>query len=88
MTATALPDSSDQAPSCEIIPVTGVRGGPGWYLVGANNVTEAGPFTSEGEADTCAAWMDDQGLGVNPSPWRPVYASRGLRIGVRYRQRR
>lgn len=75
----------DVAPSCEIgIPHLVPGGGPGWYLVAANTVVEAGPFPGIIAALNAAAWMHWRGRGVNPAPWLPVWSS-GLVVGSRRR---
>lgn len=60
----------------------------GWYLLARNNVVECGPFPDEATAERAAAWMDERGEGVNPSPWRPLFSGTGLRVGSRWRPAR
>jgi hypothetical protein len=75
--------SAEYAPACFVAPVQGR--GPGWYLIGANNLVEAGPFPTQVAAERFADWLDDEGLGVNPAPWIADYSPKGLLIGTRRR---
>lgn len=77
---------SEYAPACDLHPVQG--SGPGWYLIGANGIVEAGPFQDDHLAEAHAEWLEDRSLGVNPSPWSPEHSQRGLLIGSRYREPR
>lgn len=74
---------SEYAPACAVHPVQGT--GPGHYLVSSNGQVEAGPFSTPEAAEAHALWLEDQSLGVNPSPWDAVESERGLLIGSRYR---
>lgn len=78
----------EYAPSCGLLPGL-LPHGPGWYLVSLGNATvEAGPYRTETDALQASLWMDDEGLGVNPQPYQPIYSWRGLVIGSRRRQGR
>lgn len=80
--------TTEYAPSCELVPGTR-RHGPGWYLVSAHNqIVECGPFGTEGEAIAAGLFLDDEGRGVNPQLWEPVYSARGLVVGARRRASR
>lgn len=60
----------------------------GWYLIAANRRVEAGPFPTREAARRAARWMDEQGEGVNPAPWRPLFSRSGLLVGSRWRPAR
>jgi len=77
--------TTDYAPTCGLPAPGSLPHGPGWYLVAANEVVEAGPFATADEAHAAAGWLDEQGLGVNPYPWEPVFSLRGVVVGARRR---
>lgn len=87
MDALAAPVSAEYPPTCEVLPQR-QPWGPGWYLIAANRRVEAGPFSTQEEAEAVASYMDEHSLGVNPSPWRPAFSPRGLTIGTRVRATR
>lgn len=74
--------------TCELVPVPGLdtRHRPGWYLVSEEaNRVECGPFSDAATAERAAAWMEEHGYGVFPSPWVPYKSRNGLLIGSRMR---
>lgn len=80
--------TAEYAPSCELVPGAG-RGGPGWYLQSQHNLmVECGPFPTEAAAILAGLELDEQGRGVNPQLWEPVYSARGLVVGARRRASR
>lgn len=84
-----------QGLACQLIPGTDRAHGPGWYLVSVSpnwepggpivGWVECGPFASETAALRAAEWMEEEALGVFPSPWVPYESRRGLIIGTRLR---
>lgn len=79
----------DYAPTCDLIPPTTDRGGPGWYLMSLHNsYVEAGPYRTETEALEVSLWMDDEARGVNPQPYQPLFSRTGLTVGTRRREPR
>lgn len=68
---------------CELVAPGRLPHGPGWYLAAANGITEAGPFGTRWAAVQAAEWLEDRGYGVNPSPYKPFYSSRGVLVGIR-----
>lgn len=72
----------------EVHVVPGVQPwGPGWYLIGANNLVELGPFSTPQDAEYAAAWMDEHGYGRNPLPYSVHWSPRGLKFDTRRRDR-
>ena len=72
--------------TCQLVPDL-QPWGPGWYLVSSNTRVEAGPFATPADAEKAAAWMEELGLGVHPSPWEPRWSATGLLVGSRVRDR-
>lgn len=72
--------------TCQLVPNV-APWGPGWYLVSTNTRVEAGPFATPELAAQVADWMEENCLGVHPSPWEPRYSGQGLLVGSRVRDR-
>lgn len=70
--------------SCTIAPGQQAYG-PGVYLIGANSRVECGPFDSDRDAQAAMTWMERNGYGVHPAPWRLYESKSGLLVGSRLR---
>lgn len=70
--------------SCSLVPDQQPLG-PGWYIIGANDRVESGPFPTPVQANATTAWLERRSLGVHPQPWRLYQSKSGLLIGSRLR---
>lgn len=71
-----------------VVPGVLPLGQPGWYLIGANDRVELGPFASAEAAQAGADFMEEHGWGRHPSPWSVRWSPRGLLLDSRLRDKR